>query len=228
MDFIQSAYQVECLLNRGLNDEERSIIDNFLHERTFNKKFEKLHVLCKSKNLYVPILTNLNGDCLFESLVYSGIGKNVVQLRRMISLMLYMYKNHKYLVLDAESTFYELFKLTNEIKYVKSGDEHYVYTYEAMCQDVSNSQSWSKLPTELILMIISYIYKIEIIVLNNVNDYEIRICSFDKEKFNNKPIFLGHIHESHYLPLIMGTGNETPLYYNNYYDDMILIFNNCL
>lgn len=211
---------LESYLERELTSEEKNMIENYLIESGFNHKLKNLHNVCRIKNLCVPILTNLNGNCLFESLVYFGIGSNVTQLRKIVSLLLYMYKDYKYFIPNSTDTLRELFDVTNEVEYVKSGDNFYAYTYETMCQDVSNPYTWNKLPTELILMIISYVFKLEFIILNNVSEYENKINTVNntENKFNVRTIYLGHIQEAHYFPLMENQtyDNNKLLYYDNF------------
>lgn len=210
---------LESYLERNLIPEEKNIIENYIIETSFNCKLKNLRYICKMKNLCVPILTNLDGNCLFESLVYLGISSNVIQLRKMMSLLLYMYKDYKYFVPN-DRTLREIFNDTNEVTYVKSKGKYYMYTYETMCQDLSNLCAWNKLPMELILMIISYVFKLEIIIINNLSEYESKINMFDNKdnKFNIKTIYIGKIDEAHYFPLFdeQYYGENELLYYNNY------------
>ena len=215
---------IEGYLNRRLTPLEKNMIDNLKIEYGFNKKLEQLYILCNSKNLYVPVLTNLDGNCLFESLVYHGIGTSVQQLRKIISILLYIYKDYKYFLPDNNNTLKELFDATNEIPYVKCSDgNYYSYTYDTMCQDLSNMHAWSKLPTELILMVISYAFKLEIIILNNMGTYENKINILENNNNNNiniRTIYLGHIQEAHYFPLDHNNNNKEFIYYHTYSDIM--------
>lgn len=210
---------VEQYLGRILTVEEHNLIDNFGSEREFNYKLEKLYTVSYKKKLYAPILTNLDGNCMFESLVYFGIGTSVEQLRKVISLLLYMYKDYKYLIPNGENTLKELFDLTNEISYVKcSNGKYYSYTYETMCQDVLNMRAWNKLPTELILMLISYVFKLEIVILNNVGSYEnkINVCENMDKNIKIRTIHLGHIQEAHYFPLDYNNNENDYMYYDDH------------
>jgi hypothetical protein len=217
---------LEYYLGRALTVEEKSIIYDYTMEEAFNDKLQDVYKFCKSKNLHAPILTSLAGDCLFESLVYFGIGKNVGELRKTVSLLLYIFKDYKYLIPDNDMTLKQLFDVTNEIKYVKCSDgKFYYYTYDTMCQDVTNMQSWTKLPTQLILMVISYVFKLKIIILNNNGNYENVINTFKPVKTDDdnnstkiKTIYLGHVQEAHYFPLDYNHNNEDYIYYNDCYN----------
>jgi len=74
------------------------------------------------------------------------------------------------------------------------------------------------LPTELILMFISYLYKIRIIIINNTSEYE-NVIDMNSEQVNDvKNVYLGHLGESHYVPVdLLENKNENQkqlLYYN--------------
>ncbi len=210
---------LESYLNRELYTKEKNMIRDFVGESKFNGKLRDLHNVCKNKNLSIPILTQLDGNCLFESLVYSGIGTNIAKLRKIVSLLLYMFRDYKYLVSD-DRTLKQMFEDTNEIEYVKSPNGYFSYTYETMCQDVSNLYAWNELPTQIMLMVISYVYKVEIIIITNTSEYETKINMFKNETngtdINIKTIYIGKVDESHYFPLI-SYDNEIELqYYDNY------------
>jgi hypothetical protein len=211
-------------LGKSLTYEEKHILDSARMEDHFNKKIDELHAICKSKNLYIPKLTNMDGNCLFESLIYHGIGTDIIDFRAGLAHLMYQFRNLKNFLPHTPMTLEELFKY-NEDQYVytvkenkkkERHTEYYKYTYNVMCQDLANESSWSKLPTELILMVISCIYKVSIVVVNNSNHYEMNVNVY---KNLNKPvreIYLGNLGESHYVPLelcMIDDNMEVP-YYN--------------
>ncbi len=208
---------LESYLGRELISKEKTRIKNFWSESKFNSKLNDLHNVCKKKNLSIPILTNLDGNCLFESLVYLGIGTDISKLRKIVSFLLYLYKDYKYLVPN-DRTLKEMFNDTNEIEFVKSSNDYYSYTYETMCQDVSNLNSWNELPTQIMLMVISYVFKVEIIIITNTSEYESKINMFNndtnKTNINIRTIHIGKIDESHYFPLTDYDEDIKLLYYD--------------
>lgn len=217
----------EYYLNRRLSHDERFILENYRAEKYMNHMMDGLFEQCTKKQIYfVPMLTSLDGNCLFESLIYHQIGSSVIQLRRSLSLIMYMYKSYKGFLPNNELSLEELFDNTNEIEYVvckkKQGDEvtkeFYKYTYNVMCQDISNNHSWSRLPTEIILMVLSYIYKLEFIIIGSTSDYINKVNMYENNTnvIDLKKIYLGHLGESHYVPIdILNEDEELePLYYN--------------
>ena len=142
---------------------------------------------------------------------------SITSLRHTLSLILHLYKDYPSFIPNNSNTLHELFDMINEIEYVKCNNTHYSYTYDTMCQDVSNNYSWNKLPTELILMVISYVYKLEIIILNNLGEYENKINTAIGQ---TRQVYLGHVQEAHYFPVIPtaeGNGcfpdNVQPIFY---------------
>jgi len=213
-------------LGRSLTFEEQFILVNYRSEKCTNDMLDGLYEQCLKKNkFYVPMLTNLDGNCMFESLAYYGICENPMQLRIIISTLLYIFKDCKDFLPGTGLTFADMFAMTNEIEYVICRTQiennimkkFYKYTYNVMCQDVASSSSWSKLPTQLIMLLISYVFKLEIIIMNNNGSYEHKINAY--ESILNKPelktIYLGHLGESHYVPIDILKDDEecVPLYY---------------
>lgn len=210
-------------LNRDLENHERYLLENFRAEKHMNIMMKDLYNQCIKKNLYVPSLTKMDGNCLFDSLVYHGLCDDVTKLRKMLSVIMYFYKNYPNFLPGNITTLEDLFTMMNDVEYVtckreKSGEkEFYKYTYKVMCQDLSNEHCWSKLPTQLILMILSYIFKIKIVVINSSNNYEHIIDSYESTSFKStRIIYLGHLGETHYVPLDLLDNDEElePLYYN--------------
>ena len=205
-------------LSRSLSDSESNILQNFAQERMFNKSIEALHGNCLINNLRVASLTNMHGNCLFESLMYHGIGTDIKSFRKGLASLLYFYKDVKNFIPNTDMTLNEMFVMGNEIEYVcryhNSEKIYYKYSYNIMCQDLSNADSWTKLPTEFILRVISYIYKKKIVIVGSNSDYLHIIDSHPESESNI--IYLGHLGESHYVAVgaIMSEADYKPVYYN--------------
>lgn len=216
-------------LGRPLEFEEKYMLENYKSEKHMNDMMSELYVQCNKKgDLYVPMLTNMDGNCMFESLIYHGIGSSVMQLRTILSVLLYIYKDYKGFLPKVDASLNEMFLMTNEVEYVvlrkKLGNDetrnYYKYTYNVMCQDISNNHSWSRLPTQLILTTISYLYKVEIIIISNLSEYENKINAYESciIKPQIKTIYLGHLGECHYVPIDTFNISEEiidPLFYRD-------------
>lgn len=224
----------EHYLGRPLVFKEKVLMENFKAEKIMNDLMRQLYIHCKNKGrFYVPILTELDGNCLFESLAYHKLGKDIENLRKILSVMMYIYKDYKYFLPNIDTTLNDMFSLTNEVEYVvsreKKGDSYEInflkYDYNIMCQDIANSSSWCRLPTQMILMIISYIFKVEIIILSSQTGYEHIINAFENstEKPELKKVYLGHLGEAHYVPLDILEDDEEldPIYYTCAKEELI-------
>jgi hypothetical protein len=211
-------------LGRDLLFEERMIMESYRTEKHINDLMRKLYKQCENKNLYVPCLTDMDGNCMFQSLGYLKIGHDVQKLRLTLAIMMYIFKDYSSFLPGTVGTLQEIFNNTNDIACVISRNKYqdeqvYKYTYTAMCQDLTNDHSWSRLPSHLILTVISYVFKLEIIIINNNNTYEMNINAYKDcpEKPELKKIYLGNIGESHYVPLALLEEDEEidPIFYTD-------------
>lgn len=227
-------------LGRELYPHEREIIHDVALEKQFNEKLTPLYNNCLQNNYFIPMLTHLHGNCLFECLLYGGIGPTPIDpgtphrenyphngyddaisnFRKALGYIMYQYRNYKGFFEGRDDTLKELFNMTNEIKYVycKQDGKLYHYTYEIMCQDLANDSSWGSLPTQLILLVISNLYRLDFQIVSNSFSQLTHTSAF--EALNIKPYLkvfkLGHILENHYMPIDeLVPGQElVPLWYN--------------
>tara|TARA_Y100000780_G_C13691159_1_gene419626 strand:+ start:4075 stop:4854 length:780 start_codon:yes stop_codon:yes gene_type:complete len=190
-------------LGRRLKNQEAMILSGVKMEKIENKKLFNLYDIIEKNNLTISKLTPHDGNCLFESLIYHGLATDVDSIRRGLAYVMFQFKDYNNFFPTQETSLNELFNMTNEIEYVVcSNDENlYKYSFETMCQDLADDRSWDKLPTEIILMTISLIYKVKIIIYNNQNDWKNEINIWDGTEHQVKDIYIGHLLETHYLPL---------------------------
>ena len=213
-------------LGRNLTIEERSILTYVRAEKRINQVMKILYKNCDRENLYIPFLTAIDGNCLFESLNYYGIGKNIKSLRKGLAYFLLIYKN--VIVFEGnDRTLKQIFDDTNEIKYVKCTNEtrkklkkkplYYKYTYDVMCQDLTNSNSWTRINTQLLLMVISLLYKVDIYVVydtyNKTDKYMHNINIYDGTNVSTEKVYLGLIDKYHYFPLDKIKEKTQKIYY---------------
>lgn len=211
-------------LGRKLTEKEYCIISDFKSEKVMNRFMEDLYSLCEEHNVYIPLLTNLWGDCLFESLVYHNIGKDVESLRKGLAWFMYIYKDYKNFIPNDETTLAEKFAISNcgseGTEYVvsrrkgrKEKRNFYKYTYEAMCQDITNDGSWSKLEPHLLLTVISIIYKVEFLIFAVSNNgrtvHTINAYEGAENPPQTKQVLLGNIRNYHYFPVDRLGPNDT-------------------
>ncbi len=218
-------------LGRPLSWKEMYIIEEVKSEKYMNNQLDELYQHCLSNDLFVPILTDLDGNCLFESLVYFNIADSIESLRCSLSYLMYIFKDLKDFLPGVDLSLGEMFNFTNDIETVacitKNNETNekevafYKYTYETMCQDLSNMHSWSKLPTEIIMRMMSLLFNIEFIVLHNNTGHFSNINVYSEIPEEDRPpmqkIFLGLIGESHYVPIDVLAQDEEidPMYYTD-------------
>lgn len=206
-------------MGRNLKKDEEILLQCVKLEKYFNDKTKELHEVAKKKGLYICKLTELFGNCLFESLSFLDLADTEDDLRKATAHIMYMYQDYEGLFSGVTETLKEIFDRTNEVEYVVCRDDNkpYKYTYNVMCQDLSKDTNWSRLPTQLILMVLSVFCNVVFVIISNNSEYEHVISGFDEKENAVKPkIYLGHIGESHYCPIKKKTGHpseeECPTY----------------
>ena len=128
------------------------------------------------------------------------------KFRKDLAYFMYIFGDHKNFLPTHAESLRELFTLyRNDVEYVYSKKESkmYKYTYELMCVDLSTEFSWTRLPTQIIMMVISYILNVKFLTISNAtkhntNNYVSEICNATDDPME---IYLGHIDEIHYVPL---------------------------
>ena len=148
-------------LRRKLTKKEMKLLRNVRYELEINKMLEELYHRCVPKDLYVPELSGLYGNCLFESLCHHGLTKDVTEMRQILSYFLYQFQDQKgVLPGQPDTTFKDIFSWANEVEYVYCHTDkvYYKYTYNLMCQDLADDCSWTKIPTQLVLMVVHYCF----------------------------------------------------------------------
>ena len=80
-------------------------------EQNFNKTLRQLYHICEQHGLYVPSLTDFDGNCLFNSLSYHNIGESVEDFRKGLAFIMYLFKDYKEMVPGDELTLSEKFDI---------------------------------------------------------------------------------------------------------------------
>jgi len=208
----------ENFLERKLKRFEKEIIHDLIREIMFNtEKMEPLHRKLYLKTMYIPALTQLHGNCFFESCVELGLGSDADNLRKAVAYLMYQYQDKKYFIPGQDLSLKELFQLEiyDEIEYVycKKLKKLLKYTYDIMCMDLCSESSWSILPTNLIMLLMSRIFNVRFHIIKDTDPEDLTIRVVDAyENCTNAPfrktINLGHILESHFLPIAINTKKE--------------------
>lgn len=213
-------------LGRPLEFHETMIFHNIKVERMMNERLEELSCSVITKKLYIPALTKLYGNCLFESFVYYEMGFEPDEIRKAVAHLMYIFQDYPDFFPGQSETPKQLFECFNEIEFVMNTKNHemYRYTYDVMCQDIAGEFNWTRLPTQLILMFISRIFNIKIMIFNNSGSEHTIDCTPATATEPAKEIFLGHIGETHYVPLAKFTEEMLPTLKVPKYNDSKLKF----
>lgn len=192
----------ENKINRSLTTYENFMFMKVKSEYKFNKKLKCIYDKAQADNLYIPYLTNMHGNCIFESLKCYDIFEDIDVFRKGLAVMMLMFKNVKNFIPNQELSLSELFVFYNEIELVfcKKTNRLYKYNYDAMCIDLANDTSWTRLNTELIFTVISVIFNVRFIIYHD-NGYISNINSAIGLDINQLTIYLGLVNEIHYVPL---------------------------
>jgi hypothetical protein len=199
----------EKFLERPLTKEEKSLIKKVKQEIKNNNKIIDLANNANNYNLYIAKLTNYDGNCLFESLKFYNIFENIQEFKQVIANLLIYFQNIN--IFNNHMTIKELFEVTNEIKevYSKKDKSFYYYNFHMMCYDLATEQeSWSRINTHLVLCFLSKILGIKFHIISNTFD-SITIIYDEQDNITEYTnIYLGHIDELHYVPLLIKEENK--------------------
>lgn len=216
-------------LCRPLTRKEEYMLYSISTENYNNYQLNRLQDMCEERGLYIPHLTDHDGDCLFASLTYHGICHNIEDFRKGLAVLLYLFKDTPNLLPNVEITLADMFAIGNDIKYVKQSqidqetgypkeDEEikcYKYDFNIMCHDLANCGSWARLPMELILRVISWYFNIKIMIIRETSDLIIDNVSNSE---TSTMIFLGHLGETHYVPVAVNMNEDDQLWERLQYD----------
>jgi hypothetical protein len=198
----------ESFLNRQLTIEEKLYLMDVVIEKGLNKEIYCLQEnLKKDGTLYIPKLTSNVGNCLFESLEILGYG-DAEQIRKNVSAVMTLCARDESFFPYIRQSLRNIFTNSNDISTVLDKDTEicYKYNYDMMLVDLYSNHSWSRLPAELILMVISRIYKIEILISHNNTQYVSKVNVWDDMPIS-AIIRLGQLNEEHYVPIKQITDN---------------------
>jgi hypothetical protein len=144
---------------------------------------------------------------MFESIQHSGFCKDREEFRKSVAILFFLFGDCK--VISAyDEPLKEVFAFFNEIEYVYCHDTDilYKYSYYTMCSDMFTSGSWSRLPTELVMTVISAFFKVRFHIYHD-NGHIDKICDIKVDNEislddHDSNIYLALIGENHYVPLV--------------------------
>ena len=200
----------ETYLDRSLNVLELHRFELARKEKFSNWSLKRLYEKIIFMNLTPVTLVPEDGDCFFSSLNALGIGKGVMDLREGLAYLMYLFRDYKGFFPKDDQTLKEKFTLLSmdespKFVFCKKVEKVYKYSYELMCQDLADKYSWTKLPMDLIMLVLSALYKIELLIIRDDAPGFTLVNAFDnvpeKERPPIKRINLGYLRSFHYIPL---------------------------
>lgn len=194
-------------IGKKLTYKDRKLLRATKCEKDNNESLMRIQAKALSDGLHIPCLTGLVGDCMFESIEKTGLCNDKKIFRQSVARLFFLFSDSN-VISSYNITLKETFDLFNEIEYVYCHNTNrlYKYTYYTMCSDMYKDGSWSRLPTEIILTVISIFFKVRIHVYHD-NGHVNKICDVELNKIlsNDDPscnIHIALVGENHYVPLV--------------------------
>jgi hypothetical protein len=193
-------------IGKKLTYKDKKLLRSVKYEKQDNESMMRIQTKALTNGLHIKALTELVGDCMFESIEKSGLYEDREAFRKSLSLIFFLFGNCPVITSYTE-TLKQIFEMCNEIEYVfcHTNKRLYKYTYYTMCADMFKEGSWSRLPTEIVLTVISVFFKVRFHIYHD-NGHINKIC--DASIKDTLPmedpscnIYLALIGENHYLPL---------------------------
>jgi len=200
----------------GLNKETTYIINTVKQEKRFNLILNRIYNKCRldeNTHYYTSLLTPEDGNCLFHALVDNGIGTDHKSLRRGLAYIMYLFKSRKDFFDNSSmsDSFEDLFACYNEIQiaYSQKHKKVFKFNYDLMCYDMAGDTNFSSTLTELLLMVISQLYKTEFKIYhsNGTHDYISDVSAWkhlndeDKKDKKIRTVYLGQMEEMHFISI---------------------------
>lgn len=225
-DIIKSFNPQEWMkyLGRGLSQKEFHLMASAGSINHGNEVMKEILLKFKDDKIYYPVLTDLDGNCMFRSLNYHGIGTSSNDLRQLVTYILYQFKefqgflpNFKEMNLE---TLYSMFTELDDMKYVLDVDKFkvYKYNYDVMCQELATNGSWNYFNSHFLLLIISRLFKVDIIIYHSSGI--MRACAwenYDGDIPILRKIYLALLGENHYIPVDIFPEEKDPTEIEEYY-----------
>ncbi|VBB17830.1 hypothetical protein YASMINEVIRUS_293 [Yasminevirus sp. GU-2018] len=193
-------------VGKALTKKDRKLLRSVKYEKQDNESMARIQTKALTNGLYIPCLTDLVGDCMFESIEKTGFCEDRKEFRRSVALLMFLFGECN-VIKTYNASLKSTFESFNDIEYVycHNSKRLYKYTYYTMCSDMFSDGSWSRLPTEIILTVISIFFKVRINIYHD-NGHVNKICDPDLDKTLdvNDPqsnINIALIGENHYVPL---------------------------
>ncbi len=186
-------------LGRNLTKKEKYLLMSVRQEKMMNDSICNIYNFATEQKLYTPALTQLSGNCFFESLKILGVCNNVMDFRTGLGMLMFYFRDIKNFIHGQELSIFEMFQFINDIDSVfcHKTKKFYKYNYDTMCIDLMSEGEWTRLPTELIIMVISSFLNIKVRIFHDNG----HITEINSAENPTRCVNIGLIGEVHYIPL---------------------------
>ena len=198
----------QSYLSRKLTNDEKHLLFSTKQEQQLNDEILKIYNVAKNDGLYIPELTELDGNCLFESLRILNLYNDSQLFRIGFAQLLLILKNVHGVLPGFSESLDEIYQNFRDCNYVicSKTKKAYYYNYDAMCVDLAKNSTWTRFNTELLMRILCAILNINIIIYHH-NGHITNINNHINEDTIN--IYLGQTGDAtqkndsgfHYIPL---------------------------
>ena len=154
-------------LDRKLLKKEKKIITNAKHEYFMNISINDVQKRLNKLGFKISNLSGLYGNCLYESIGFD-VGEHYKIIKKKVRSEMKHCKD-KPIISNSEMTLSELFEIYNEIEFVKVNGVRTKYTYDLMLTDLLQNNGWKRMPTEILLNVLSRIYNKKIIIFHTAS-----------------------------------------------------------
>lgn len=165
VDFELKLWKIK--LDRKLLKKEKKIIINAKHEYFMNISINDVQKRLNKLGFKISNLSGLYGNCLYESIGFD-VGDHYKIIKKKVRSEMKRSKD-KEIINNSEMTLSGLFDIYNEIEFVKVNGVRTKYTYDLMLIDLLQNNGWQRMPTEILLNVLSRIYNKKIIIFHTAS-----------------------------------------------------------
>lgn len=155
-------------IGRNLTKKEFAIIKDSGYEYRMNLKINEIQIKLNMIGFKISDLSDLEGNCMYES-IGQNIYENIETIKVKIRNHMEKWRNEQ-VINGNEMTLEEIFGIYNEIEFIKVNGKREKYTFDLMLIDLLQDNGWQRMPTEILLYVISKIYNKKIIIFRNNNN----------------------------------------------------------
>src|SRR3989442_1707779 len=102
-------------IGKQLSSDAHRLFRKVANEMQQNHLIKKIYDRARSEGLYIPSLTEKDGNCLFESLELNGFSENKTNLRRSVALLFFLFGDTKNAIFSYNDTLKKTFNETTAV-----------------------------------------------------------------------------------------------------------------